>query len=228
LRAGAAAAALISFQRRCRSRAATHQPFLVVIDGETGPLQRRPVLGVGEQPVLDPLDVCLDAVGRRDEVVEVHDRGDPVPLRHRDARDLQIGLVDREQVEPAGDPHVRLEPGLDDEDAAGCEVSRHRVDGGIGSSGPRCADRAEEAGDGVELAAEVEAPHVALVERNRRAEALARDREEVAVEVEALDLELVLLAPRGACPCRRRRRAACVRTGCARGSAPSACRVRGR
>ena len=83
-----------------------------------------------------------------------------------------------------GLPVLRLEPGLDDQDAARLEVTGHRPDRGAQLLlRPGVADRREEAGDGVEAPAEVERRHIGVVERDVR-QPLARDGEQTLVEVE--------------------------------------------
>ena len=85
-----------------------------------------------------------------------------------------------------GPPGLRLEPRLDEQDAARLEVRRHGGDRRVQPLlGHRVADCGEEARDGVEATPEVEGGHVAVVEREL-GQPLARHGEQTVVEVEAL------------------------------------------
>jgi hypothetical protein len=95
----------------------------------------------------------LRPLGRRDEVVELKDREVPFAAGDAHAGDLQLGLVDGDHVRPADDPVVRGDPRLEDQRAAGLLVARHRDQCGVEPLlGEDVRDRAEQAGDRVELA----------------------------------------------------------------------------
>jgi integrase len=99
----------------------------VVRDVQPRVPEARQVLAVGEQPELVALDEAANAGGGAHEVVELQDRDAPLDLVRVHPRDLQVRLVDEAGVDAAGRVLVRPEPGLEEQDAAGQEVPRHRA-----------------------------------------------------------------------------------------------------
>ena len=78
--------------------------------------QRQRGTPLHEERCLVALRERLDPGGRPDQVLEAHDRELVLSARDRHPRDLQLGLVDREQVRTVGDPVIGIDPRLDDQE----------------------------------------------------------------------------------------------------------------
>src|SRR6185437_1080155 len=104
-----------------------------------------------EEAELVRLAEALDPVRGADEILELEHREVAVALRDIHPRDLQLGLVDEDRSDMAVDPDLGREPRLDDQDAAGLEVSSHRRKRRAQALlGPYVPDAAEHADDRVE------------------------------------------------------------------------------
>ena len=75
-----------------------------MLDTQARSLERRLILGVGEERRLVTLREVLDPFGGPDELAEVQDRESALPPGDRHPRDLELGLVDGEQVRSCRHP----------------------------------------------------------------------------------------------------------------------------
>src|SRR5690348_4746165 len=110
------------------------------------------------------LGEMLDTFGRGNQVVEV-EQGDVVaPPANIHPRDLEMWLIYKDSMRLADMPFFRREEWPHQQHAAGKQVARHRGNCLLQlRHNSRVANRAEEAGDHIELAAQIEVNHIALV-----------------------------------------------------------------
>jgi hypothetical protein len=172
--------------------ASAHQALRVVPHFHTGKLERPRHLVAREQTQFDALAAVLDAVRRASQVIVQEKR--QLSFLEADAHAVYLVGSDlaSEDERPGGAPLLGGEPWLDDQRTAGSYMMHHAGDRTLETlEGPDDTDRAEQTGDDVVGATEIEVHHVGT-DIVARGVLQPRSAQIALVDVDAIDRVMVL------------------------------------